>query len=237
MSAPSVVFIHGLGGSEASLGDVPSTVAAAGWAVSTLRLPGHGTTVDDLERCRLDDWLEAVSQHVDRCDVGRGVVLVGQSLGGVLALVVAGNTGTVKGLAAINAPVSPADPDVIEHLSWMIDRGVTRQPAGRPDLQDPDAIDPSYEEVPVSALLALIEAGDRAHRTVPHLTQPVMVVSSDHDQVVDPWLADQLAVNLRGPVTRLRLARSGHVACRDLDRHLLAAEIIDWLGRFSAAST
>ncbi len=237
MNGPAVVFVHGLGGSEASLGEVPASVAAAGWKVSTLRLPGHGTTVDDLERCRLDDWLEAIEQQIERCDDGQGVVLVGQSLGGVLALAVAATNSAVTGVATINAPVTPADPDVIEHLTWLIERGITRQPAGSPDLRDPDATDPAYDEVPVSALLALIEAGDRAHRTVSTLTRPVLVVSSDHDQVVDPWLADQLAAALPGPVTRLRLPRSGHVACRDLDRHLLAAEITDWLTRLSAAST
>lgn len=237
MNRPSVVFLHGLGGTEASLGEVPARVAAAGWTVATLLLPGHGTSVEELERFGLDDWLDAIEQHIEGSDPGCGVILVGQSLGGLLALTVADRSAAVRGVASINAPVSPADPDVIEHLRRLIERGVTRQPAGPPDLQDPEAIDVAYDELPVSAILDLIEAGDRAHRAALKMTRPVLVVSSDHDQVVDPWLADQLAANVPGPVTRLRLPRSGHVACRDLDRHDVAAGIIDWLTQFSAAST
>ena len=237
MTRPCVVMVHGLGGSELSLGEVPAAIAAAGWSVTTPRLPGHGTTVDELEGVDLAQWLHVLHDHIDQVDTASGVVIVGQSLGGVLALVVARAAPTIRGVVTINAPVTPRDPDVVEHLEGLLRRGVTRQPCGPPDLRDPEATDPSYHELPITAVLALIEAGDRAHQAAAGLRCPVLVVSSDHDQVVDPWWSDQLERRLPGPVSRRRLPHSGHVACRDLDRHLLTAEIIDWLAGLSAAST
>ena len=162
-------------------------------------------------------------------------MIIGQSLGGVLALLAGAQLPQVLAVGMINAPVTPADPDVMEHLHWMMDRGVRRQPCGPPDLRDPDATDPSYEELPLTALCDLVTAGDRAWREASTFTRPVLIVTSDHDQVVDPALGDQLAATVAGAVTRCRLPHSGHVACRDLDRHVLAAEITNWLHGLSAA--
>jgi carboxylesterase len=234
MIKPTVVLVHGLGGSPTSLGDLPDAMTRAGYQVLTPTLPGHATSVDDLECVGLHDWLGALAQLL----VGRGPsVIVGQSLGGVLALCAAAESSAVRGVVCINAPVSPGDPDVVEHLERLLTRGVTRQPVGEPDLRDRRAVDPGYDELPITALMALISAGDRASRVLDRVEVPVMVVTSDHDQVVDPWIGDQLAGALRGPVTRLTLPNSGHVACRDLDRHMLAAEITTWLERLSVAST
>lgn len=237
MNRPAVVMVHGLGGSPTSLGDVPDGLRSQGWVVHTPVLPGHGTTVDDLDGITVDDWSNAVDLAVAHADQGWGVVIMGQSLGGVLALCTAASYADVRGVVTINAPVAPADPDVVEHFEWLLARGITRQPIGEPDLRDPQAVDVGYDELPIAALTALIASGDLACGLLGRVTVPVMVVTSDHDQVVDPWLGDQLAARLPGPVTRLQLPNSGHVACRDLDRRLLTAEIADWLHALSAAST
>ncbi len=234
MTRPAVVMVHGLGGSPTSLGDVPDALRERGWTVHTPLLPGHGTSVDDLEHASSEDWVEAVHRVVGAS--GQAVV-VGQSLGGVLGVLAATRHPTVVGLVLINAPVASADPDVVEHLEWMLQRGVRRQPCGPPDLRDPEATDPSYEELPVNALLEMVRLGDRAWHLAPSIDRPTMVITSDHDHTVDPFLADDLVARLAGPVTRLRLPNSGHVACRDLDRQLLTAEIADWLNLLSAAST
>lgn len=234
MIRPTVVMVHGLGGSPTSLGDVPDALRVRGWTVHTPLLAGHGTSVDDLELTSSEDWVEAVHRVVGAS--GQAVV-VGQSLGGVLGVLAAARHPTVIGLVLINAPVASADPDVIEHLEWMLQRGVRRQPCGPPDLRDPEATDPSYGELPIGALLELVRVGDCAWQIAPTVHCPAMVITSDLDQTVDPFLGDDLAERLAGPVTRLRLPNSGHVACRDLDRHQLTAEISDWLDRLSAAST
>jgi carboxylesterase len=234
MTRPTVVLVHGLGGSPTSLGDLPAAIAQAGYQVLTPTLPGHASVVDDLDHTGLHDWLTALTQVVAGCGP---TVIIGQSLGGVLALVVAADMAQVQAVGLINAPVAPADPDVLEHVDWMIERGVRRQPCGPPDLRDPDAEDPAYDELPVSALRALIVAGDRAWQVASTFTRPLLIVTSDHDQVVDPAVGDQLAATVAGPVTRQRLPHSGHVACRDLDRHVLAAEITTWLHELSAAWT
>lgn len=234
MTRPTVVFVHGLGGSPRSLGDVPAAIALAGYRVLTPTLPGHATTVDDLDHTGLHDWLTSLTQVVDGCGPA---VIIGQSLGGVLALLVGAAMPQVQAVGLINAPVTPADPDVLEHVDWMIERGVRRQPCGPPDLRDPEATDSSYDELPMSSLRELIVAGDRSWQIASTFTRPMLIVTSDYDQVVDPVVGDRVATALAGPVTRLHLPNSAHVACCDLDRHMLAAKITTWLHELNAAWT
>lgn len=220
-----VLALHGLGGSPASLGDVPERLRATGHEVITPLLPGHGTSVTDLGDVSGDDWLAAVLAALG----GGPTVLVGQSLGGVLALLAAADDARVVAVATVNAPVQPADPDATEHLEWLLGRGTTTLPTGPPDLADPEARDEAYDELPVRSLLELVRLSAAAHDVAPTVRVPVLVVTSDDDGVVDPATGDLLASLLPGAVTRLRLPRSKHVACLDLDRELLADELVRWL--------
>ena len=103
------------------------------------------------------------------------------------------------------------------------------QPAGKPDLRDPDAHDSAYAELALTSLIQLGVGADAARAALPLLSVPVFVASSDHDSVVDPAGSDELAAAVDGPVTRLRLANGGHVAALDLDREQLCRELLTWL--------
>ncbi|MEJ7707949.1 MAG: alpha/beta fold hydrolase [Nocardioidaceae bacterium] len=62
-------------------------LAAAGFTVSLPRLPGHGSTWQDLNRTRWQDWYAEVCRALDElmatCDE---VMVAGLSMGGCLAL-------------------------------------------------------------------------------------------------------------------------------------------------------
>ena len=79
-----------------------------------------------------------------------------------------------------------------------------------------------YTVLPITALVAM--ANGVLLTDLGAVTCPVLLVTSVHDEVVDPASAEVIAVSLGGPVTRLVLTNSGHVATLgpDLDE-LLAA--------------
>jgi len=232
-----VVCLHGLGGTPHSVLPITAAVHDAGYPTIAPKLPGHGATPADLTTCTWATWLDAVDAAVSelrhRC---RAVALIGQSMGASLALQLATKRSDIVGVAAINALVSPADPDAVEHLEHLISRGRTMQPAGQPDLRDPHAHDSAYPELPLHALLELANGGGAVYELLPAITCPVLVVSSDHDGIVDPANSDTLAARLGGPVARLRLANSAHVAALDLDRERLCRELLTWLADLTDGS-
>src|SRR5690349_12222595 len=81
-------------------------LAHAGFTVHGLRLPGHGTRVEDLDGTKWSDWADAVEAAFDglreRCGT---VAVVGQSLGGLLALHLASRRTDVSAVASLAAPV------------------------------------------------------------------------------------------------------------------------------------
>ncbi len=241
MTRPGVLCLHGLGGTPHSIMPVTAAIHAAGYPVIAPHLVGHGTRPEDLINCTWNDWLagvhEAAHELSHRCN---GVVIVGQSMGATLALIVASQRNEIRGLAAINPLVLPPDPDATEHLEYLISRGTSMQPAGHPDIRDPNAHDSAYLELPLQALLELGKGAALANAVMTILEVPVLVVSSDHDSVVDPANSDALAHAVaaagHGPVTRLRLPNSGHVAALDLDHELLQTELLTWLANLTDES-
>jgi carboxylesterase len=226
-----VVVLHGLGGTPHSVLPVTAAVHAAGYMTVAPKLPGHGTSPDDLVGRTWDEWLQAVLQTCDELAArsSAGVAVIGQSMGATLALAAATQRPYIRGVGAINALVGPTDPDATEHLEHLISRGRTMQPAGDPDLRDPHAHDSAYPELALSALVQLARGAAVVHDLLPTISVPVFVASGDHDSTVDPATSDVLAGAVSGPVRRLRLPNSGHVAALDLDRELLCRELLTWL--------
>ncbi len=230
MSGLGVLILHGLGGTPHSVLPITAAIHGAGYATVAPTLVGHGTSPTELEQRTWGDWLDSVNTVADelskRCT---GIVVIGQSMGGTLALQLAATRTDVRGVATINAPALPADPDSTEQLEYLIGRGRTMQPAGAADIRDPQAHDSAYPDLPLRSLLEMAAGAALVNALLPTLTMPVMVVSGDHDSVVDPTNSDAIAANVRGPVNRLRLANSAHVAALDLDRGQLCRALLTWL--------
>src|SRR5262249_31191155 len=101
-----VVCVHGFTGTPYEMRYLGDELARAGFAVHGLRLPGHGTSIADLDATTWSDWARAVELAFDtlatRC---RRVAVVGQSLGGLLALHLAAHRRDVAGVAALATPL------------------------------------------------------------------------------------------------------------------------------------
>ena len=202
-----VLLLHGLGGTSATMQPLVDGLAADGHTVHAPTLAGHGTVAAALETVGWEDWLTAA-------DGWQADVIVGQSMGASLALAVAA-LGGCRAVVAINPPAP--DPDAVDGLEWRQSRG--HDWIDGPPLADGET---GYTVLPITALLAM--ANGVLLTDLGAVTCPVLLVTSVHDEVVDPASAEVIAVSLGGPVTRLVLTNSGHVATLgpDLDE-LLAA--------------
>ena len=211
-SMARVLCLHGLGGTGATMWPLVATLGQAGHEVLAPTLPGHGSTPSDLIGVSWSAWLAAaLAWPAD--------AVVGQSMGGALALAVAA-TAACRAAVAINPPAP--DPDAVEGLQWRISRG-------HEWLDDARAFpgETAYHRLPTSALLAM--ASGIASIDLAAVTQPVLLVSSRHDDVVDPASADVIAAALGGPVRRVTLEHGGHVATLDEDRGRLCTAVETFL--------
>ena len=214
------LVLHGFTGTPISMRGVAEALADAGFAVSLPRLPGHGTAVEDMLETGWDDWLaeaeRALGQLQQRCADGR-VVVVGLSMGGSLTLALATTHPELAGIVCINTPVSA--PEGMEaFLTELADSGTEVMDGIGGDIADPEGDEMAYPGTPVRPLLSMLAAADTVGARLGDISQPVLVITSRQDHVVEPTNSDVLASSVSGPVERLWLEKSYHVATVDYDK-------------------
>jgi carboxylesterase len=215
----AALALHGFTGSTHSLGGVPAALARAGLAVGAPMLAGHGTVVDDLDDKRWPDWLVTAERAYDELAAAHDrVVVFGLSMGGALACRLACER-PVAGLALLNPLIDPPAESFRQALRGVIDAGFPRAPGIAGDIADPEAEEVGYPELPLAALLSVCEGLDELLPRLGSVTCPVLVMTSREDHVVPTVSSDIVAARVGGPVERVWLERSYHVATLDHDRH------------------
>ncbi len=208
-----LVLLHGLGGTGAAMAPLANDLRALGHTVTTPTLPGHGTTPADLADCTWAQWLAITRAAIADAQAD---VVIGQSMGAVLALAAGGAAGVV----AINPPA--ADPDALDGLEWRRSRG--HDWIDGPPLAEGET---GYTQLPIGALLQMVEGVLVTDLSA--VAVPVLLITSAQDDVVDPASADVVAASLGGVVHRVLLERSGHVAVLGPERATITRAIHEFV--------
>jgi len=234
--AAGALCLHGFTGSPASMRPVALALAAAGFTVELPRLPGHGTTVDDMITTGWADWTAAAeSAYQDLAARSERIVVAGLSMGGSLTLWLAARHPEIAGIVCINPAVVPAQPEVLDMVRGMLAEGEDRLPGGDPDIADPNAVGTSYAQTPLAPLLSLMEGLAGLHADLGRITSPLLLMTSPNDHVVPPTDSDALAAAVSGPVERVTLERSYHVATLDYDGELVAEHAVAFARKVTSA--
>jgi len=235
-SAHGALVLHGFTGNPSSMRGVAEAFAAAGFHVEMPLLPGHGTTVDDMLPTRWADWAAAAEAAYQTLAARTDkVVVAGLSMGGALTLRIGADHPEIAGLVCINPATQPQAADVVAMLQGMIDGGTELIPAIGSDIADPDAHESAYDATPLAPLLSLVNDGLAPLATeYPTMLPPLLLLNSPQDHVVDPAQAEFLAQQYGGPVERVTLERSYHVATQDFDKELVFERSVAFAQRVTA---
>jgi carboxylesterase len=223
------LVLHGFTGSPHSMIGLARALAGAGLAVELPRLPGHGTTLEDMMTTGWADWSAAaeVAYHdlAARCE---RVVVVGLSMGGTLTAWLAARHPEIAGIVVINGQIEPTPPALRDIFSLMVEQGVTIATAIGSDIALAGGTELAYDGAPIPCAQSLAEALDELQPLLPAIACPVLIFTSAQDHVVPTTSSDHLAAEVTGPVTRVVLDRSYHVATLDFDRELIEERTVEF---------
>jgi carboxylesterase len=229
------LVLHGFTGNPSSMRGVAEALAAAGFAVELPILPGHGTTVEDMLTTDFTDWSATVEEsYLELANRVARVVVVGLSMGGTLAAWVTVRNPGIAGLVAINGMFEPPAPSFLELLRTSLDQGVDRFAAIGSDIALPGVGEGAYEASPIAPMISMMEAVTELHDRLADIRCPVLILTSPQDHVVPPSSSDVLAARVGGPVERVVLERSYHVATLDFDRDLVEKRTVEFALRVAA---
>lgn len=234
--APGALVLHGFTGNPSSVRAVAEALDAAGHHVELPRLPGHGTTLEDMLTTRWADWTGETEAAYQRLAARTDrVVVVGLSMGGALALWTALAHADVRGLVLVNPLTQPMADDVRAMLDEVLDGGLDVVPGIGSDIAQRGVEELTYDGTPLRPLISLMDDGlapitDRYGE----LTMPLLLFTSHQDHVVEPKQSVHLAATYAGPVDHRWLDRSYHVATQDFDGDDIIAAAVDFAGRVTA---
>lgn len=216
-----ILLVHGLGDSPWSFHDIGAVLAAHGYLVRAILLPGHGTQPEDMLKVTLEEWRQVVETQVNtlRGEVEQ-VFLGGFSTGANLVLDQAYRTDNVAGLLLFSPAFrSNSTYDwLTPWISWA-----------RPWLREPDGVRPMqntvrYMMVPTNGFAQFYRSSSQARRVLRHapFDKPVFMVVAKNDSVLDAsWMATTFSSRFTHPASQLVWYGAAPASARD-DSRILA---------------
>lgn len=227
-----VLVLHGFTGNPASMRSIAQRIAGAGYAVELPRLPGHGTSVEDMMTTSWTDWSTAALDAFDtlsaKCEK---VAVVGLSMGGSLTAYVAASRPAVVGCVFINPLVKSPGPEMEEGIGQALEAGIETVDSIGSNIKKEGTKEVSYDATPLRCVLSLFEGVRGVEARLSNITAPSLLLSSRVDSVVPTDNGDTLVALSSGPIERIWLEDSYHVATMDNDQELVESATLDFLAK------
>ena len=229
-----VLLIHGFTGSPPEMRLVGDYLHQRGCTVSGPLLPGHGTTVENMNRCQWTEWTGhvegALADLRARCET---VFVGGLSMGSVLTLYLAAHHPELPGVILYSPAAWPADRLIYltPVLKYLI-RVKPKSGDSDSDLTDPEADLRlwSYEENPTFAAHEFLKLLRRVRRLLPHVICPLLIIYSTLDTAIHPNSA-RLTYERVGSADKelVTLHNSGHCLTVDSEWESVAEKTYEFI--------
>jgi len=192
-----ILLMHGFTGSAAHMRKLADRLAAKGYTVMTINLPGHASSEAEMAKCTWKDWLEAAKQAVLELKTHcKRVTVCGLSMGGVLALLVAEQM-QVDGCVPISAPMAVKNrllglagiaAPLLPRIAWggggKYHKGLDK------------AYDFGYSGFPTAKGADLNKLIKLARKNLFSVVCPILCVQSQHDETIWEGSADCILENV-----------------------------------------
>lgn len=230
------LVLHGFTGNPGSMRGLAEACVAAGFHVEMPQLAGHGTVMEDMVPTRWADWTADVEAAYRRLAARASrIVVLGLSMGGSLTLWAGTQHPEVRGLVCVNPATLPQPAEVLDMLKGMVESGQEVMDGIGSDIADPDTHETAYPGTPLAALHSFqVDGLVPLSQQYGSLTMPLLLFTSVQDHVVDPGNSDALAAAYGGPVERVMLERSYHVATQDYDKDIIFGRSVEFVRKVTA---
>ncbi len=181
-----ILLVHGFTATTAEVRLLGDFLHARGYTISAPLLPGHGTSPDEMNKCKWQDWTNTVERaYADLASKCKRVFIGGESMGAVLSLFTASNHPEIVGVLLFAPAIQVAAPSSIL-LARLLSpfQSYVKKP-----VRAPTAVDPRWKGYAVNPLRAVVQLSKLQSETRKRLlkiTQSVFIVQGRLDQTIDP---------------------------------------------------
>jgi len=235
-----ILILHGFASSLDSVKDLKAPLERLHLPVRMPVLRGHGgTTPEDLRGVTWHDWvsdaeaaLRALMVEVDK------VIIVGHSMGGLLALTLAANCrecvdSIVLAAAAIDLSNPLAPHRSLNFLQPLVGRLFQRWSL-TPVYTDKKqrAGDTNYHWAPMDAIRSFLEYTEVTRSRLKEVQAPVLILQSHKDSTISEECPEIIRAGISTPEKQVRIQwfeLSEHEMFRDCERQAVIETIVDYV--------
>jgi len=233
--SPGVLLLHGFGDTPQTLALLARKLHKSGYSLYAPLLPGHGRNMDAFGKSRAADWISAAKSALGEMRRRHNSVsVVGLSMGGALAVLLAAELDDVPALVLI-APylAMPRALRLAASTHWAWERFV-----GEVNSRDPRSIrDPiereknlAYGAITGRALFELSKVVKLARKSLPRVKAPTLIIQSREDPRCPPEVAEFALKALGAQEKKLIWTEgAGHIITVDYGRERVFTEVGQWL--------
>lgn len=231
--SPGVLFLHGFTGQPYSMKPWARYLhQQAGLAVSVPRLPGHGTSWQEMNRTGWQDWYAEALRSLRQLQADHDQVFVmGLSMGATLTLRLAEEHGdSISGIVLVNPSVFTTRLD--RFALPVLRRVISGYPGITNDIKKPGGDEQGYDKLPLDAVASLQELWRIVKQGLPEVKVPVQIYTSVDDHVVETENSEYILEHISS-VDRhqVLLHDSYHVATLDNDAEQIFSGSLEFVNR------
>lgn len=239
--------LHGFTANPSEMRWLGEHLAREGMTVYGARLAGHGTHPHDLARCHWHDWVTSAldGYYLLKAQCDR-VVVVGHSMGGVLALALATQV-ELGGVAVLAAPIR--FPNRLAYARWL---RYVRPFSDQSDSSPVQAIVQAeqaqrgepvigrirYDVWSTAAVWQLYDLVQTVAQKLREVRAPVFLLYSRADSTAPARNGDIIAAQVgSADIEHHVLDHSGHIMTQDIERETVFALVGGFVQRCAASAT
>lgn len=232
------LLVHGFTGTPKEMRMLADSLARENYTVLAIRLAGHATTPDDMNRTHWRDWVTSVEDGLNLLkDCTDQQVVMGLSMGGILSLIAAARY-DIKGVVSFSTPSAlPDDPRLqfLPFLTWLLPRAKKAQPDWRNLEAQKDHVD--YPFYPTRSIMQLKKLIEIMHQNLKQIKIPALFVQSHGDYGIPANSMDTLYNGIASiDKTKMWVENSGHVVIREPEREIVFTAVKEFVQRITKTS-
>lgn len=230
-----ILLLHGFGDTPQTLGLLARHLHDSGLDVRAPLLPGHGTSVGQFLQSRRAEWLACAREELAQLRANHAsVAVVGLSMGGALAVILAAEVPEITSLTLI-APYldMPVKARIASASYWIWDgAGGARKSSSPRSILDPEerAKNLGYGVYSGRLLYELWRLAAQARQSLSRVTVPTLLIQSRADPRIAPAVAERAFAALGSEEKKLVWAEGGgHIITVDYGREKVFDEVKSWI--------
>lgn len=223
------LLIHGFTSTPAELRELGELLHKVGYTVLGVRLSGHGTTVEDLEKSNYKDWVQSAQEGYDYLKKTCSQIhVIGHSMGGVLALYIAENNAVHKVVALAPALVTKDRAAKYVGVAKYFMKYTEWTSEVRPEEESKYLL--GYSKIPLSSIHELNRLQKTTKKSLHKVDQPLLIIHSIQDNTVHeksiPIIEQGVASK---EIKKVSLSNCGHNITIEREKKTVFAEVLQFL--------